>query len=101
MQKHTEIIHAVSDYQRKVYLGLSIFINFKAFYCKVEDYILTLLTPWKNIHYFYCSTPAILMFADSICRIMFRLLFITTLEFVAFFCIQVQKLLSNFWKIVS
>lgn len=101
MQKHTEIIHAVSDYQRRLYLGLSVFINIKAFYCRFEDYILNLLMTWKKSHYFYSSMEAILMFADSICRIMVRLLFIAALECVAFFCTHIQKLLSIFWKIVS
>lgn len=99
MQKPTEIIHAVSDYQRKLYLGLSIFINFKAFYCRAEGYILTLLMSWKRKtthHDFYCSVSAILMFADSICRFMVRLLCIAALEFVAFFCSHIQKALVKF-----
>jgi len=100
-QKHTEIIRAVSDYQRELYLGVSIFINFEAFYCRVEDYLQTLLMPWKKTPDFYYSVSAVLMFADSICRIMVRLLFITALAFVAFFCTHVQNLMSNLLKIAS
>lgn len=66
MQKHTETIYALSDYQRKLFLSfLSISVSYKAFYCIVEDYILTSLMPWKKI-YFYWSVSAILTFADSI-----------------------------------
>lgn len=89
-----------SDYQWKLSLGLRIHMILKAFYCSVEDYILTLLMPWKKIS-FYCSLSAILMFADSINRIMVRLLFSTALECVAFFCTELQKLLSNFFLIVG
>lgn len=84
------------DYQWKLYLCLRICLILKAFYCMVEDYILTLLMPWKK-NSFYCSLSAILMFADSISRIMVRLLFSTALECVAFFCTEVQKLLSIFF----
>lgn len=97
MQKHTEIIHTVFDYQWKLYLCLRILIILKAFYCRVEDYILTINALEKNS--FYCSLSAILMFADSISRIMVRLLFSTALECVAFFCTEVQKLLSNFFRL--
>lgn len=85
----------MSDYQWKLYLHLRIHMILKAFYCRMEDYILTLLMPWKK-NSFYCSLSAILMFADSISRIMIRLLFSTALECVAFFCTEVQKLLSIF-----
>lgn len=96
MQKHIEIIHTVFDYQWKLYLHLRILMILKAFYCRMEDDILTLLMPWKK-NSFYCSLSAILMFADSISRIMIRLLFSAALECVAFFCTEVQKLLSIFF----
>lgn len=65
-----------SDYQIKLFLSFfRLSLSCKAFYCIVDDYVLSLLMPWEIFGNFYWSVAAILTFADSICRIMVRLLF--------------------------